>query len=147
MVGWFQSCDSYRSSRWRRRSTARTGWLKRRPTTIGLSKRSFRRYQFVASSLTVGVVNAKEWAAASFRPLIAVAEASMVTVYRVENGRATFGSGVKIRIVVPDQRKVPGIAGWILKNGAETESGIRPNLTIGSEKTTVISRDSPRSEV
>src|SRR4029077_19315103 len=39
------------------------------------------------------------------------------------------------------------MAGWILKNGADTGSGIRPSLTIGSEKTTVISRDSPRSDV
>ena len=46
---------------------------------------------------------------------------------------------------MPDQRNVPAIAGWILKNGAVTGLGIRPNATIGSEKTTVTSRDSPRS--
>ena len=50
-------------------------------------------------------------------------------------------------MVVPDQRSVPLIAGWMRRNGAVTGSGIRPSLTIGSEKTTVTSRDSPRSEV
>src|SRR5688572_4372038 len=52
-----------------------------------------------------------------------------------------------MRIDVPDQRNVPARAGWILKNGAVTGFGIRPRATIGSEKTTVISRDSPRSDV
>src|SRR5687768_12102323 len=50
-------------------------------------------------------------------------------------------------MVVPDQRKVPATAGWILKNGAVTGLGIRPSVTIGSEKTTVTSLDSPRSAV
>src|SRR3954462_9404219 len=52
-----------------------------------------------------------------------------------------------MRMDVPDHRNVPGSAGWILKNGAVTGFGIRPNATIGSEKTTVTSLDSPRSEV
>src|SRR5262245_8432629 len=41
-----------------------------------------------------------------------------------------------MRIVVPDQRNVPGTDGEILKNGARTVAGMRPSVTIGSEKTT-----------
>jgi hypothetical protein len=47
---------------------------------------------------------------ASFRPLTAVAAVLTVTVYVVANGNGLFGSGVKISVVVPDQRYVPAIA-------------------------------------
>ena len=40
-----------------------------------------------------------------------------------------------MRIVVPDQRNEPGIAGVTLKNGAVTRAGMLPSVTIGSEKT------------
>src|SRR5918994_1703026 len=76
---------------------------------------------------------------AGLRPLIAVADASIVTSYFVAFGRRASLAGVKIRIVVPDQRKVPGTAGAILKNGAVTGCGIRPSTTIGSENVTRIS--------
>jgi uncharacterized protein (DUF433 family) len=48
-------------------------------------------------------------------------------------------AGVKMRVVVPDQRKVPLTAGLIRKNGAVTGCGILPRTTIGSEKTAWIS--------
>jgi hypothetical protein len=51
---------------------------------------------------------------------------------------------VKIRIVVPDQRNVPVIAGRMVTNGAVTGSGMRPSTTIGSEKTIRISLASRR---
>ena len=54
----------------------------------------------------------------------------------VANGSAFGRPGVKIRIVVPDQRNAPGTAGVMWKNGAATGSGIRPMTTIGSENTT-----------
>jgi hypothetical protein len=47
---------------------------------------------------------------------------------------------VKTRIVVPDQRNVPLMAGVTWKNGGRSGDGIRPRDTIGSEKTTRISR-------
>ena len=81
---------------------------------------------------------------ASFRPLTAVADGSIVTWYVVAYGRGRFGSGVKMRIVVPDQRNVPCSAGEILKNGGRTRAGIRPSVTMGSEKTTRTSSASAR---
>jgi hypothetical protein len=42
-------------------------------------------------------------------------------------------------MVVPDHLNVPRIAGSIRTNGAVTGCGIRPSVTIGSEKTTRIS--------
>ncbi len=65
------------------------------------------------TSLTVGVVNVNVCGAASFRPLTAVAVGSIVTSNLVANGSGCFASGVKIRIVVPDQRNDPGAAGAI----------------------------------
>src|SRR3954452_3378067 len=44
-----------------------------------------------------------------------------------------------MRMGVPDQRKLPATVGEILKNGARTGDGMRPSVTIGSEKTTRIS--------
>src|SRR5437762_13015882 len=38
-------------------------------------------------------------------------------------------------MVVPDQRNVPFTAGLILKNDGRSRSGMRPSVTIGSEKT------------
>jgi hypothetical protein len=73
-----------------------------------------------------------------------MAVVSMVTSYVVAKGSGCLGSGVKIRIVVPDHRKVPGAAGVIRKNGARTIAGIRPSATIGSEKTTRTSLASAR---
>ena len=68
-----------------------------------------------------------------------MAVASIVTSYLVAYGSGRFASGVKIRIVVPDHRNEPGIAGVTLKNGAVTRAGMLPSVTIGSEKTTRIS--------
>jgi hypothetical protein len=68
-----------------------------------------------------------------------VALTSTVTSYDVAYGSGRFGSGVKIRMVVPDHLNVPGIAGVIRTNGAVTGFGIRPSVTIGSEKTMRIS--------
>ncbi len=42
-------------------------------------------------------------------------------------------------MVVPDQRKVPDMAGAMRTNGAVTGDGMRPNVTIGSENTIRIS--------
>ena len=42
-------------------------------------------------------------------------------------------------MVVPDQRKPPAMAGVMRTNGAVTGDGMRPNVTIGSEKTMRIS--------
>ena len=67
------------------------------------------------------------------RPLTAAALGAIETEYFVAKGSGFFGSGVKIRMVVPDQRNVPGTDGDILKNGARTGEGIRPSVTIGSE--------------
>src|SRR5262245_45831867 len=94
-----------------------------------------RRYQLVCSRRTVGVVNRNDCGRASVRPLTAVAVASTVTSYDVAYGSGRRESGVKIRIVVPDHRKLPGIAGAMRTNGAVTGSGIRPSVTMGSEKT------------
>ena len=74
----------------------------------------------------------------------------MVTSYRVENGSGRLGSGVKIRIVVPDHRNVPATAGEILKKGARTTDGMRPRATIGSEntiRTSLVSARLPTSPV
>ena len=71
------------------------------------------------------------------RPLTAAADASIVTSYFVASGSRR--DGVKIRIVVPDHRKVPATAGAILKNGGRSRAGTRPSATIGSENTTRIS--------
>ena len=68
-----------------------------------------------------------------------MAVAAIVTSYLVAYGSGRFASGVKIRIVVPDQRNEPGIAGVTVKNGAVTRAGTLPSATIGSEKTTRIS--------
>ena len=65
--------------------------------------------------------------------------ASIVTSYFVANGSGVFGSGVKISVVVPDQRNVPFIAGAMWNHGATRSFGILPTTTIGSEKTTRIS--------
>jgi hypothetical protein len=46
---------------------------------------------------------------------------------------------VKIRIVVPDHRNVPGISGTTRTKGAVTRAGMRPSVTIGSENTIRIS--------
>src|SRR5207237_2945317 len=58
----------------------------------------------------------------------------MATSYFVATG-SRF-AGVKIRIVVPDQRNVPATAGAMLKNAGLVRGGRRPSATIGSEKTT-----------
>ena len=42
-------------------------------------------------------------------------------------------------MVVPDQRKLPAMAGTMRTNGAVTGDGMRPSLTIGSENTIRIS--------
>ena len=55
-----------------------------------------------------------------------------------------LGIGVKIRMVVPDHRKVPAIAGAIRTYGGLTTAGMRPSVTIGSEKTMRISFASAR---
>src|SRR5262249_51893739 len=102
------------------------------------------RYQSRLSSLTVGVVNEKRCGAPRRRPLTAAADVSTVTSYCVAFGSLRDGSGVKIRIVVPDQRNVPAIVGRIVTNGAVTGSGIRPSTTMGSEKTMRISFASRR---
>ena len=99
------------------------------------------------SSLTVGVVNEKVYGSASLRPLTAVADVSTVTSYSVANGNGGFGFGVKIRRVVPDHRNVPAIAGAIRTNGARTTAGMRPRVTIGSEKTMRISFASARLSI
>src|SRR5215472_14998918 len=91
----------------------------------------------VDSRRTDGVVNVKLYAADSFRPLRAAVPASMVTAYFVANGSRL--AGVKIRIVVPDQRNDPFTLGVMWKNGGRRFSCSRPSATIGSEKTTRIS--------
>src|SRR5689334_7465131 len=101
------ACGSNLSVVWEMTSSVRTGWLKRNAITIGLSYRWFLRYQSTASSLTVGVVNENRYGAASRRPLTATADVSTLTSYWVAFGSLRDGSGVKIRIVVPDQRNVP----------------------------------------
>ena len=78
------------------------------------SARPPRRYVSVRSSFTVGVVKLNVYGSPSVRPLTAAAVASTVTSYRVAYGSGVFASGVKIRIVVPDQRNAPGMAGVIL---------------------------------
>ena len=90
-------------------------------------------------SLTVGVVKLNWWGRPSRRPLTAVAVAAIVTSYLVAYGSGRLASGVKMRMVVPDHRNEPGIAGVTLKNGAVTRAGMLPSVTIGSEKTTRIS--------
>src|SRR5919198_764915 len=101
------------------------------------SKRPPGRYQFVCSSRAVGVVKVRVYGWARRRPLSAVALVSIVTSYFVASG-SRF-AGVKIRMVVPDQRNVPFTAGLILKNAGRSRSGMRPSATIGSEKTMRIS--------
>ena len=112
--------------------------------TIAPSARSPRRYQSVFKSFTVGVVKLNWYGSASRRPLTAIAVVSTVTSYLVANGNGGFTSGVKINVVVPDQRKLPGIAGLIWTNEAVTRAGIRPSTTMGSENTTRISLASSR---
>ena len=68
------------------------------------------------------------------RPLTAVALAAIVTSYFVAAGN--FFAGVKIRIVVPDQRYVPATAGVIVMKDGLTLGGTAPMASIGSEKTT-----------
>src|SRR5262245_13113663 len=65
---------------------------------------------------------------------MAVAAAAIVTLYLVASGSGF--AGVKIRVVVPDQRNVPATAGLMVKNDGRRSSGTRPSTTIGSEKTT-----------
>ena len=143
-TGGAQSCRSNAAVTCDRTSVGRTRWLNRSRMTICAPARPSRRYQFVWSSFTVGVVKLKVCGCSRRRPLTATALASIVTSYRVANGSGFFGSGVKIRIVVPDQRNVPGTEGAIRKNGARTGDGILPSVTIGSEKTTRTSLASAR---
>ncbi|MFN8057744.1 MAG: hypothetical protein U0Q12_01165 [Vicinamibacterales bacterium] len=44
---------------------------------------------------------------------------------------------MKIRIVEPDHRKVPGTVGRIRKPSTVTGSGMRPSSTIGSKMTRI----------
>jgi hypothetical protein len=71
---------------------------------------------------------------ASFRPLTAVVPASIRTSYFVASGRRR--AGVKMRMVVPDQRYVPATAGVIWKNAGFRRGGTCDIPTIGSENTT-----------
>src|SRR5947209_10497370 len=87
----------------------------------------------------VGVVKEKLYAFPSVLPLTAFAVASMVTSYFVANGSGVFGSGVKMSVVVPDQRNVPFTAGAMWNQGTASSLGIFPTATIGSLKTTRIS--------
>src|SRR5215212_10564012 len=68
----------------------------------------------------------------------------MVTSNLVAKGSGFFASGVKMSVVVPDQRNAPGTAGEMWNHGGLTSLGILPTTTIGSEKTTRISFASAR---
>src|SRR5215212_3824866 len=68
----------------------------------------------------------------------------MVTSNFVANGSGVLASGVKMSVVVPDQRKAPGTAGAMWNQGGVTSLGILPTTTIGSEKTTRTSLASAR---
>src|SRR5207302_7320334 len=60
----------------------------------------------------------------------------------VANG--SFGAGVKMSVVVPDQRNVPFTAGAMWNHGTTRSFGIFPTATIGSLKTTRTSLASAR---
>src|SRR4051795_5508890 len=87
----------------------------------------------------VGVVNEKRYTLPRVFPLTAFASGSMVTSYLVANGNGVFGSGVKISVVVPDQRNVPLISGATWNQGTFSTFGILPTTIIGSRNTTRIS--------
>src|SRR6186997_2892038 len=82
----------------------------------------------------VGVTKLNAWVAASRRPLTAAVPASMVTSNFVASGNGL--AGVKIRMVAPDQRKLPGTAGVMWKKAGRSLAGTVASATIGSEKTT-----------
>src|SRR3954464_714574 len=84
----------------------------------------------------VGVVKEKGYAFPSVFPLTAFVSGSMVTSYLVANGNGVFGSGVKISVVVPDQRNVPLIAGATWNHGTSRTFGILPTTIIGPRNTT-----------
>src|SRR4051794_3250919 len=88
-----------------------TGWLNHIAIMTGLPGSVVLRYHAVRISLMVGVVKEKVYGLPSVLPSTDLAAASMVTSYLAEYGSAVFGSGVKISVVVPDQRKVPLMAG------------------------------------
>src|SRR5262249_33849380 len=115
-------------------SSGLTGWLNRSTTIGAASNRAPGRYQLVSRSFAVGVVNVKLYGEASLRPLTAVADGAIAILYLVARGSGF--AGVKIRMVVPDQRNVPATAGLMLKNGGFRFSGTRPSTTIGSGETT-----------
>src|SRR5438270_10057458 len=78
----------------------------------------------------VGVVKEKRYALPSVWPLTAAALASIVTSYFVANGN--FFDGVKMSVVVPDQRNAPATSGAMWNHGTVTTFGILPTTTIGS---------------
>src|SRR5437764_1027434 len=90
----------------------------------------------------VGVVKEKLYALPSVFLLTAFAVASMVTSNFVANG--SFGAGVKMSVVVPDQRNAPFTAGAMWNHGTTRFFGIFPTATIGSLKTTRTSLASAR---
>src|SRR5579862_1737412 len=81
---------------------------------------------------TVGVTNENVYADERCRPETLDADASSVTENRVAFGNPPSPSGVKIRIDVPDQWKVPRAAGAI-ENQVGASVGRAPTATIGSE--------------
>ena len=87
--------------------------MNRSASATGASNRPPWRNQRADVRRTVGVVNEKANGFGSRRPDTLAAVVSIVTVYRVAYGSGAAGSGVKIRIVVPDQRHAPFIAGVI----------------------------------
>src|SRR5258708_779 len=98
-----------------------------------------RRYQLVFSSRTVGVMNENVYERSSALPASDLAVSSIVTSYLVANGKGVFSSGVKISVVVSDQRKAPLMAGATWNQGTTSALGTLPTTIIGSEKTTRIS--------
>src|SRR5437870_13070832 len=100
--------------------------------TTPASGRPVRRWKSVRSSLTVGVMKEKEYGLSSALPAIDFAAASIVTSYFVAKGSGVFGSGVKISVVVPDQRNVPLIAGSMWNQGTVRSFGTFATGTIGS---------------
>src|SRR5262249_14411233 len=133
------SCAFVRSCRCWVITLRSTGWLNHIAMSTALVMSAVFRYHSVRMRRIVGVMKENVDGLPSVLPLIAFAVPSIVTSYFVAYGSGDFGSGVKISVVVPDQRNVPGIAGATLNQGGVTSFGILPTTTIGSEKTTRIS--------
>ena len=83
-------------------------------------------------------MNVSSYGSPSVRPATLAAEPSTRTVKRVAYGNGADPSGEKMRVFVPDQKKLPATAGVMRIQGGAVPGGALPKATMGSEKMTRI---------